>query len=231
MLNFVSADGREREVEVLEKELINSGTTDARASVFRVRIRPVGTDTDGIFIVKDYHDDIAAEIALHNWKSLKEAGVRTWPTFRIEKGKSMVLVSDGESPNSLVFSPAHHSLSKKTLEEWGEIRIENFERTVDMAIEDVSKAAAAGIVLNPPEWLIRLVRGQNGEITMQYFVGDLEEAETDPPEYVDASSESLENLRWSLLNDIGTFPHMPLEERQRCSEIVRQKISEDDELL
>lgn len=200
-LIFQDSRGRERALQVLEREKIADG---GMGDIHRVRVHLAHDDqnaTDWTMTVKDYtkrgsRGRYFAEKATQIHEKLRRAGVRTWPTYRLEKEQPLVLMTDGESPLRELITPGHSttSLSRERIKKWEPFEIANIEVAIAASIKDALAATNAGMFLEWDAWVISLDRSGGNAVRMECFVGDYESITTDitPGK---PSSAPLQNLR------------------------------------
>ena len=200
------ADGRERALDVLEGEKIGGG---GDGDIYRVRISlPMETGAvEHICILKNF--EIAgrsrtaafedAKHALSMWEQLRQVGVRTWPTYRLEKNSPTVLMSDGEPFGSLLISD-NSSLSRDKINHLPPLEVENFTAAIDRAIADAKKAGEKGIYLYSDAWLCRCAVN-NGRLSIDIFAGDFNESSSDDDPCVDLNLDLLKEAVGGYLKD------------------------------
>lgn len=219
-------------VQILSKEEIGSG---GFGKVYRTRVRSLTHENggEGMFILKDFSKlglnasraRRNAEEAKDTWRMLRDAGVRTWATYRVEKDRPIVLMGNGESDNSVVFCHHNESVSKSTLMQWGQFTFQNFESSIQDAIDDALKAGRRGIEVDGHAWMMRLVRRSDDEATLEYFIGDLDHGKTiEFPWNRATPTQNLETMRSSLVEELMRLPNITPAEFLRYRDIAIHKV-------
>lgn len=174
-LVFETADGRKTELQIVSREIINSGVALTERIVVAV-LNESGKSRKRNFVLKTYRDRNLAEHSLAIHKKLKDVGIMTWPTYRIEANdRNSIIMTDGElSDKDKIITP--NNLSQSAIEIAGRVNlITEFEDVVGFAIQDAIKAGCNGIQLGSDAWMGKFtIESASNDARLRFFIGDLE---------------------------------------------------------
>ncbi len=178
MEKFSHFEGRESQVQIHNQTPIGGGM---RGDVFRVDAE-VGNRTRN-FVLKKFVDfqihkpketitetaSQSAEAAFLNHALAKEAGLRTFTTYRMGEDKESILMTDAKVEGKICIGSNSHGATLETLGYEKLKEIKNFDTLLENCFEEVVKAARHDLVL----WgdaLFFIIDESSGDV--DYIVGD-----------------------------------------------------------
>lgn len=162
-------------IEIIPKGKIGEGNF---GDVFSVEMQKMNKRSEikkRKFAVKSFCHADEAKRALDNYSELKKRGLKTFPTYRLNKDdEKSILMTYGNKADSFLVSARDQSNAGIFLQRNPIIKIDNFEQLVVDIIEHAKLAADEKMILPYDSYFFIVATNQPNTKKLDFLIGDLD---------------------------------------------------------
>ncbi|MCL5011137.1 MAG: hypothetical protein M1127_02925 [Patescibacteria group bacterium] len=215
ILSYKKTDkSKGKAVKILRSKKISEGCF---GDIFRVKSEISAEKSQKVkkrsFVVKSFDSLMDAKNALEKLILLREAGLKTYPTYRLDDDKKSILMTNLSKKGQRVISTNTDSKDSQLIYRHQISEIENFDDLLKKMLEHAEMASKKKIFLPNDSYFFSLYKTTNPSAKkMDFFIGDpdsvISKKEWDSEEEIlDLNKYSLYSALSTMINTVILPPH------------------------